>query len=350
MRTRTWRLAAVLAAASLIAAACGSDDTDDAGADDTATEDTTDDAAEEEDDAADEGDDAADDGGEALTGTVQLDGSSTVGPLTEVAAELYMTESDNDVRVTVAISGTGGGFEKFCRGETDGNNSSRPIKDSEIELCEESGIAYDFVQVANDALSLLVNNEFPEACMTVDQANQIWDTDISSWGEVDGLDLPDEWQDEPINLYGPGTDSGTFDYFTEVINGEEGQIRTDYTDIGEDDNAALVAVQGDPTAMGYVPFSYFQEAGDTVKALAIDNGEGCVDATPENVQNGTYAPLGRGLFVYFSDTALARAEALDFANFFVDNSPRIAEVADFVPMNDEQVDEAREVIVRLTGN
>jgi phosphate transport system substrate-binding protein len=345
MRHRTWRLIAAVAAASVLATACGGN------SDDTSTAEPA--ASESTEDAADEGGDTEATGGSSdLSGTVQLDGSSTVGPLSEVAAELYMQESDNDVRVTVAISGTGGGFEKFCRGETDGNNSSRPIKDSEIELCEENGIAYDLVQAANDALSLLVNNDVPVECLTVEQASQIWDegSTVSTWGDIDGLDLPDDFADTPLNLYGPGTDSGTFDFFTEVINGEEGRIRTDYIDIGEDDNAAVTAVQGDITAMGYVPFSYFQEAEGQVKALQIDEGNGCVEATPENVQNGSYSPLGRGLFVYFSDTALARPEVLDFAEFYVDNAPQIAEFAEFVPMTDEQIAEQREVIARLTGN
>jgi phosphate transport system substrate-binding protein len=353
MRTRLWRLAAVLAATSLFAAACGGTN-DDATTEGASGGDATEQAADaDEDTDATEGDTDEDTsaGGEDLSGTVQIDGSSTVGPLSEVAAELYMTESDNDVRVTVAISGTGGGFEKFCRGETDANNSSRPIKDSEIELCEENGIAYDFVQTANDALSLLVNNDFPAECITVEQANQIWDegSAASVWGDIDGL-VPDDFADTPITLYGPGTDSGTFDFFTEVINGEEGRIRTDYIDIGEDDNAALTAVEGDVSAMGYVPFSYFQEAIGRVKALQIDDGNGCVAAEPDNVQDGSYSPLGRGLFVYFSDTALARPEVLDFAEFYIDNSPQIAELAEFVPMTDEQLDEQRVKIDALAGN
>jgi phosphate transport system substrate-binding protein len=337
MRTHTRKLVVVLAATTLLASACGGGD-DETAATDTATE-TTDEATTEP---------MAAEGG--MSGTVQLDGSSTVGPLSEVAAELYM-QDDPDVRVTVAISGTGGGFEKFCNGETDANNSSREIKDEEAERCEENGISYDFVQTANDALSLLVNPENPVECLTVEQANQIWDegSGVSTWGDVDGLDLPDDFASEPVTLYGPGSDSGTFDFFTEVINGESGRIRTDYIDIGEDDNAAVTAVQGDRTAMGYVPFSYFQEAGDAVKALQIDDGDGCIDGTPETVQDGSYRPLGRGLFVYFSDTALARPEVLDFAEFYIDNAERIADLAGFVPMTDEQLSEQNDRIDQLTS-
>jgi phosphate transport system substrate-binding protein len=326
MRTPTHKVAAVLAATALLAAAaCGSDDADVA-----------------------EGAAAEGEGGQ--TGTVQLDGSSTVGPLSEVAAELYM-EQNPGVRVTVAISGTGGGFEKFCNGETDANNSSRPITEEEAELCESNGIAYDFIQTANDALSLLVNPENPVDCLTVEQASQIWDegSEVSTWGDVEGLDVPEDFASQEVRLYGPGSDSGTFDFFTEAINGESGQIRNDYIDIGEDDNAAVTAVQGEANAMGYVPFSYFQEAGDAVKALQIDDGNGCIDGTPETVQDGSYTPLGRGLFVYFSDTALARPETLDFAEFYIDNAPQIAELAEFVPMTDEQLAEQGDKIDQLTS-
>jgi phosphate transport system substrate-binding protein len=339
MRTHTRKLVAVLAATTLLASACGN------GEDETASTDTT--------ETATEGDDAttettAAEGG--MSGTVQLDGSSTVGPLSEVAAELYM-QDDPDVRVTVAISGTGGGFEKFCSGETDANNSSREIKDEEAALCEENGIAYDSIQTANDALSLLVNPENPVECLTVEQANQIWDdgSGVSTWGDIDGLDLPEEFASQPVTLYGPGSDSGTFDFFTEAINGESGRIRNDYIDIGEDDNAAVTAVQGDVTAMGYVPFSYFQEAGDAVKALRIDDGDGCTEGTPETVQDGSYTPLGRGLFVYFSDTALAREEVVDFAEFYIDNAAQIADLAGFVPMTDEQLSEQNDTIDQLTS-
>jgi phosphate transport system substrate-binding protein len=292
-----------------------------------------------------------DDGtGEELSGTIRIDGSSTVGPLSEVAAELFEGEHPG-VNVTVAISGTSGGFQKFCIGETDMNDSSRPIKDTEIELCEENDIGYDAIQVANDALALVVNPDNPVDCLTVEQASQIWDegSSVSTWGDVDGLDLPSDFAGTEIPLYGPGTDSGTFDFFTEEINGESGKVRTDYIDIGEDDNAAVVAVSGTAGAMGYIPYSYFTEAGDQVKAVAIDGGDGCVDATLENVLDGSYTPLGRPLFVYASDTALARPEALAFMEFYIDNSVEIADLAGFVPMNDQQIQEQIAKIDQLVG-
>ncbi len=334
------RLVALSCAVALVLAACGASEGGSTGA--TADGGGTDTTV------------VADDGGndrEELTGDVRLDGSSTVGPLSEVAAELYMIESQPGVRVTVAISGTGGGFEKFCIGETDGNNSSRPIRDDEAERCTANGIAYDFVQVANDALSIVVNADLPVECMTVEQVNQIWDegSTVTTWGDVDGLELPDDVASQTLTLYGPGSDSGTFDYFTEEINGESGRIRNDYVDIGEDDLAAVRAVTDDPYAMGYIPFSYFQEAGDAVKALAIDDGNGCVEATADNVQNLTYTPLGRGLFVYFSDTALARPEVLDFAEFYVENASEIAELAEFVAMTPDQLEEQGAKISALAG-
>ncbi|RKS06344.1 phosphate ABC transporter substrate-binding protein (PhoT family) [Nocardiopsis sp. Huas11] len=288
--------------------------------------------------------------GSELSGQVGLDGSSTVAPLSEVAAELFM-EENNGVQVSVATSGTGGGFERFCNGETDMNNASREIKDDEAANCEANDIAYEGVQVANDALAIVVNPDNPIDCLTVDQATQIWDegSTVTSWGDVDDLDAGD-LAGEDITLYGPGSSSGTFDYFTEAINGEEGQIRNDYTDIGEDDQAAIVGVEGDVNAMAYIPYSYFTEAGDAVKPLLIDGGDGeCVEPTLENVQNGSYAPLGRGLFVYASDVALERPEAVEFMSFYVENSEAITETAGFVPMTEEQMAASHEQIESLTA-
>jgi phosphate transport system substrate-binding protein len=285
-----------------------------------------------------------------LSGSIRIDGSSTVGPLSEVAAELYM-DANPGVEVTVAQSGTSGGFQKFCGGETDMNDASRPIKESEIEQCGTNNIGFDAIQVANDALSLLVNNDNPVQCLTVEQATQVWDLDstVATWGDIDGIDVPADFAATQINLFGPGTDSGTFDFFTEAINGEEGRINLNYTDIGEDDRAAVLGVQGDVGAMGYVPYSYYQEVLGDVRALQIDDGNGCIDATLENVQNGTYTPLGRPLFVYASDTALAKPEVLDFMKFYVDNAVDIAETASYVPMTEEQITEQHAKIEQLVG-
>lgn len=343
MRRNVRLLAALTAVLAVFAAACGGDDATEAAADtadtaDSATEDSAAGAATEE------------GAGESVSGEVNIDGSSTVGPLSEVAAELYQDENP-DVIVSVGISGTGGGFERFCIGETDANNSSRQITDEEAAICEENGIGYDFVTVANDALSVVVNPELSVECMTVDQVNQIWEPDstVTTWGDVEGLDLPEDIASQEVLAYGPGSDSGTFDFFTEAINGESGAIRNNYVDIGEDDQAVITAVSGDVYATGYVPYSFTVEAGDAIKAVAIDDGDGCVEGSLETVQDGSYTPLGRGLFVYFSDTALDRPEVVDFADFYVTNAPEIAEIAEFIPLTEEQITEAQDKVEALAG-
>jgi phosphate transport system substrate-binding protein len=332
LHTRTKWLAAPVAVLLIVTAACGDDDGDSAAP------------------VGDNADTTTNAGGDDLSGTIRVDGSSTVGPLSEVAAELFM-DANPGVRVDVAISGTSGGFQKFCIGENDMNNASRPMKDEEVELCGENGITADGIQIANDALALVVNSDNPIECLTVEQANQIWDdgSSVDTWGDIDDLDVPADMAGEEITLYGPGTDSGTFDFFTEEINGESGRIRNDYVDIGEDDHAAITAVQGDVHAMGYVPYSYFMEARDTVKPLQIDDGNGCVEATLANVQDGSYTPLGRPLFTYASDTALQKPEVLAFMEFTIDHADEIAEISGFVPMTPAQKDEQRAKIRQLAG-
>ena len=287
---------------------------------------------------------------EALTGSILVDGSSTVGPASEVAAELFM-EVNPGVRVSVNISGTGGGFEKFCNGETDASNASRYIKESEEELCKANGIAYDFVTVANDALSVVVNKDNPLQCITTEQLATIWNSDASGrimkWGDVDGF--PADIAGIDFQLYGPGTDSGTFDFFTEEINGESGNIRNDYINIGEDDLLAVQGVTGGVGAMAFIPYSYYQENLDNVKALAVDGGAGCIEPTLDNVQNLSYAPLGRGLFTYFSNTALARPEVLAFAEFLVNETTLINTTAGYVGLTPAQQTEALDKIASLVG-
>jgi len=336
--TRRAAFAATALTSALVLAACGG--SSDGGETTTPTKDPTTSAAPS----------PTETGGGELTGSISIDGSSTVGPLTEPAAELFMQENPG-VQVTVAVSGTSGGFEKFCKGETDGNDASRAIKEAEIELCAENGIGYDNITVANDALTVLVNGEAPVACMTIEQLNAIWDdgSSITTWGQIPDLDVPADFADTPLNLYGPGTDSGTFDFFTEEINGEEGRIRIDYTSIGEDDNAAVTAIIGDVGAMGYVPFAFYQEAGDAVKGIAIDGGDGCIDPTAENVQNGIYTPLGRPLFVYASDKALQQPQTVAFFEFYINNSDKIADIAGAVGLTDEQKAEQIAKVQALAG-
>jgi phosphate transport system substrate-binding protein len=288
---------------------------------------------------------SAEEGGSELSGTIQIDGSSTVAPLSEAAAELFQEENPG-VRVVVGTSGTGGGFEKFCAGETDISDASRPIKDEEIAVCEQNGIKYEEITVANDGLAVVVNpeNDWAE-CLTVEQLNTIWapDSTVKSWKEVDP-----SFPDEPLNLFGPGTDSGTFDYFTGEINGEEGASRTDYQP-SEDDNVIVQGVQGSKGAMGYFGLSYVEENPDAVKAIQVDGGEGCVAPSSETVLDGSYTPLGRPLFVYPSDKALARPEVQAFLEFYIENEKEIAEQALYIELSDEQQDEARTKIDSLSS-
>jgi phosphate transport system substrate-binding protein len=284
-----------------------------------------------------------------LSGTILLDGSSTVGPFAEAAAELFMNENPG-VQVTVGISGTGGGFEKFCNGETDGSNASRDIKDEESTLCADNGIDFTRITVANDALSVVVNKDNPLECISVDALNAIWNIDstVATWGEIPGVEAGD-LAGEALVLYGPGTDSGTLDFFTEEINGESGNIRTDYNNIGEDDNQAVQGVSGGLGAMAFIPFSFYQEYSDTVKALAVDSGEGCQDPTIENLLAGTYTPLGRSLFMFPGAAGLERAEVVAFYTFVIESNAEIAAAAGLVALTDDQKAEQLTAVAALAG-
>lgn len=273
-------------------------------------------------------------GGSTSAGTVSADGSSTVGPYVTAAAEGFRAESG--VNVTVGISGTGGGFERFCRGETDLSDASRPIKEEEAETCAANGVEYVVLQVVNDALTVVVNKDNDwVSCLTVDELRTIWEpgSKVSRWNQV-----RQSFPDEPLKLFGPGTDSGTFDYFTEVIAGESGASRTDFS-ASEDDNVVVQGVAGTPGGLGYFGFSYFEENQARLKALEIDGGDGCVAPSIETAQGGTYVPLARPLFVYASTAALARPEVEDFLRYMLENEATIAERAQFVPLDDEQVAE-----------
>jgi len=283
-----------------------------------------------------------------LSGRIEVDGSSTVGPLLTVAAEDFRNEQP-DVRVPVGISGTGGGFERFCVGETDVSNASRPIKeDEEAPLCKKNGIEYTELRVATDALTVVVNaeNDWVD-CLTVAQLKKIWEPqaegEVTSWSDVDP-----GFPDERLLLAGAGTDSGTFDYFTGEIVGEEGASRSDYN-ASEDDNVTVRTVQGDKGALGYFGFSYYEENQDTLKALAIDGGSGCVEPSIEAAQRGEYTPLSRPLFIYVKNESLQRREMKAFVQFVLDNAQQIAETALFVPLNDEQLEESRSTFEEAAG-
>jgi phosphate transport system substrate-binding protein len=282
-------------------------------------------------------------GAAALSGPVVIDGSSTVEPLSSAAAELFQAENP-DVSVTVGTSGTGGGFQKFCAGETDISDASRPIKADEATTCQGKNIAYEELQVANDALTVVVNNDNTWAsCLTIDQLKAIWEpnSQVKTWNQVDP-----SFPNEPIALFGPGADSGTFDYFTAEVNGEEGASRTDYSP-SENDNVTVQGVQGNRGALGYFGFSYFEENQAKLKAVAINSGNGCVAPSSQAVQDGTYTPLGRPLFIYVSDTALAKPQVVGFSEFYLTQNDAIVEAAKFVPMTPEQKQKANDALAAL---
>lgn len=283
-------------------------------------------------------DDATGSGSSDLSGTIRIDGSSTVAPLTEAIAEQFQAENSG-VKITVGTSGTGGGFEKFCAGETEISDASRAIEPEEAEACKKAGIGYEDVHVATDALTVMINNENPVSCLTVDQLNAIWgpDSKISNWNEIPGLK---EEFDEELALFGPGTDSGTFDYFTDEINGEEGATRKDYNNVGENDNATVTGVEGSPGGMGYAGFSFYTENEGELKALEVDGGKGCVGPSVESAQDGTYTPLSRPLFIYPSDEALKKPEVKAFVDYYLENATGVAESVGFIPLTDEQLEES----------
>ncbi len=283
-------------------------------------------------------DDETSSSGGDLSGTIRIDGSSTVAPLTEAIAEEFQAEN-SDVKVTVGTAGTGGGFEKFCAGETDISDASRAIEPEEVEACKKGGIGYRDVHIATDALTVMINNENPVNCLTVDQLSAVWgpDSKLSNWDQIPGLD--EEFSEE-LALFGPGTDSGTFDYFTEEINGEEGATRKDYNNVGENDNATVTGVEGAPGGMGYAGFSFYTENEDALKALEIDNGKGCVGPSVKTAQDGSYSPLSRPLLIYPSDAALKKPEVKAFVDYYLANVNDIAEAVGFIPLTDEQLAEA----------
>jgi phosphate transport system substrate-binding protein len=271
--------------------------------------------------------------GRDLSGRIEADGSSTVGPFTTRAAERFQKEAPG-VQVTVGISGTGGGFERFCRGETDLSNASRRIDDDEAAVCQERGIGFVEFQVANDALTVVVNRENAWAsCLTKDELRAIWrpGSKVSNWSQV-----RDGFPDERLVLFGPGTDSGTFDYFTDEINGEEGASRADYS-ASEDDNVIVQGVGGERGGLGYFGFSYFEQNQETLKALEIDGGSGCVAPSARTAQDGSYTPLSRPLFVYAKTESFAKPEVEAFVGYMLENAASIAEEAQFVPLTDAQV-------------
>ena len=259
---------------------------------------------------------------------VKVDGSSTVYPITEAVAEEFQ-KANRDVRVTVGISGTGGGFKKFCRGETDISNASRPIKPSEFELCAQNGIDYIELPVAYDGLAVLVNpqNTWVEY-MTPAELKRIWEPDaqetITRWNQI-----RPEWPNEEIALYGPGTDSGTYDYFTDAIVGKEGASRGDFTS-SEDDNVLVYGIAGDKNALGFFGLAYYAENKDKLKLVPINAGNGPVFPSEETVNNGTYQPLSRPIFIYVSKQSAQKPHIKSFVEYYINNTAELSREVGYV--------------------
>ena len=280
-----------------------------------------------------------------LSGSIRIDGSSTVFPFAQAAGEAY-NESQAGVKIAVGESGTGGGFQKFCAGETDISDASREIKDEEAALCKKNGITYQAIQVANDGIAVVANPALGVDCLTTDQLKQIWNkgSKISSLSQVDS-----KLSSEKLSLFGPGTDSGTFDFFTEKVNGEKGVTREDYQ-ASEDDNQLVTGVEGDKGGLGYFGYSYAAAAGDKLTIVGIDSGKGCVKPTVATVQDGTYAPLSRPLYMYVSEKAISQPQVKGFLTNTVDNALSIADTAKLVPMTDAQLADAKTQLATAEKN
>jgi phosphate transport system substrate-binding protein len=281
-----------------------------------------------------------------MTGNVRVDGSSTVFPITEAVAEEFRTVRPK-VRVTVGFSGTGGGFKKFVLGETDINDASRPIKASEREKAEAAGIGFIELPVAYDGLSVVVNpkNTFVDH-LTVEELHRIWmpESQVKRWSDV-----REGWPAEEISLYGPGVDSGTFDYFTEAINGKSQVCRSDFT-ASEDDNVLVQGVAGDAHSLGFFGFAYYEENADQLKLVPIDGGKGPVAPSVDTINNGTYAPLSRPIFIYVASKAAERPEVAAFVDFYLESAPALAAEVGYVALPAEiYALAARRFEKRVTG-
>ena len=324
MKSLRFLLVAALALLSLFVAACGDDGGTGGGG----------------------GDSTSSGAAKNLSGTIRIDGSSTVGPLSEAAAEGFQGENGG-VRVTVGTSGTGGGFEKFCAGETDISDASREIKPEEAAVCKSKGIKYEEFQVANDGIAVVVNKDNDWAsCLTVDQLKKIWDkgSKVKTWNQVDP-----KFPNEKLELYGPGTDSGTFDFFTKEVNGEEDQSRSDYS-ATEDDNVTVQGVEGSKGGLGYFGLSYYEQNKDKMKVVKIDGGGGCVEPTTATVQDASYKPLSRPLFIYVKATSIKKPEVKGFVEYYLDNTATLTKQALFVPLTADQESKLKPKLTALQGS
>ena len=266
-----------------------------------------------------------------LRGDITIDGSSTVFPISAAVAEEFGRLTAGKVRVTVGISGTGGGFKKFCNGETDITNASRPIKATEVELCAAAGTEYMEIPVVIDGITVVVNpeNDFIQ-CITTEELHVIWapeaEDQVDRWNQV-----RPEWPDEPLRLYGPGVDSGTFDYFTETVNGQVQASRGDFT-ASENDNVLVQGISGDRGSLGYFGYAYFVENQDKLKPVSVDGGEGCVAPSEVTINDGTYRPLSRPLFIYAREDAADQTHINQFIRYYLGPEGRqLAAVVGYIP-------------------
>ena len=276
----------------------------------------------------------------ALSGTIEIDGSSTVFPVSEAVAEEF-GKLHPDVRVNVGVSGTGGGFKRFTAGEIDISDASRPMKDGEAQAAAGNGIEYYPLRVAMDGMSVMVSpdNDFVE-CLTTDQLRMIWEPSsvVSKWSDVNP-----GWPSKDIALYGPDTDSGTFDYFTEEIMGEAQLSRPDYT-ASADDNVLVQGIAGGKYSLGYFGYSYYQENMDKLKLVAVDSGNGCVLPTSESIENGSYSPLSRPLFIYVSKQSMDRPEVREFVEFYLEHAAELAQEVGYIKLSDAEYAANRDMI------
>jgi len=272
-----------------------------------------------------------------LSGTIKVDGSSTVFPITEAAAEEFQNAHPG-VQVTVGVSGTGGGFKKFTAGETDISNASRPIKDKEAAEAKQTGIEYVEIPVAYDGLSVVVNKENTWVDkLTIAELKKIWEPNskVKTW-----KDIRPEWPAEEIKLYGPGTDSGTFEYFTEAVVGEAKKSRPDFT-ASEDDNVLVQGIAGDKNSLGYFGFAYYEENAGKLKLVPIDNGDGkAVTPSVETIKDGSYKPLSRPLYIYVNKGSLQKPEVKEFVKFYLENAPELVSSVYYVPLTDDKYQQA----------
>jgi phosphate transport system substrate-binding protein len=283
---------------------------------------------------------------DGATGTVAVDGSSTVEPMSKAASEL-LSEENPDVRVTVGAAGTGGGFEVFCQGQTDISDASRPIEEDEADACELGGVEYTELQVATDALTVAVHPDLAVDCLTTDQLVELFGptSKVTNWNELDP-----SFPDQEISFFIPGTDSGTYDYMAaDVVADESEELRKD-VESSEDDNVLVQGISGTEGAVGFFGYTYYEENTDKLKALAIDNGSGCVEPSAETAQAGEYTPLSRPLFIYVSNSSYAESAATqEYVDFYIENLETIAEAARYIPLSDELYGETRAALEGLSS-